>query len=468
MTNPPTGTVIFTDIEGSTSRWESDRDRRAHHGPDLGYHLATPAATLTAPPGCAPAQLRSLANQADAAEQPPLAHLQIESILFNMHVSRPAYSAEIASLLREFPAVALLGPRQCGKTTLARDFMGSGAEGGIYLDLERPRDLARLADSDLFLSSYRDRLVCLDEVQRLPGLFPLLRSLIDDDPRPGRFLLLGSASPDLVRQGAESLAGRLATIDLSPLLHAEAVPAAGDLETHWIRGGFPRSLLARSEAASFRWREEFIRSFLDRDLGLLGIRTPPEAMGRFWRMIAHHHGQVLNLSALANALDVSHPTVRARVDEMVGALMLRLLPPFTPNLGKRLIKSPKVYLRDSGLLHALLDIADRHSLFGHPAFGASWEGYVIEQTLALTHGWRASFYRTAGGAELDLVLERGRRRLAFECKSSSAPTLRKGFWSALADLDIEDAYVVAPIGAPWRIEQRVKVISPSELPGVLA
>jgi predicted AAA+ superfamily ATPase len=385
-----------------------------------------------------------------------------------MHVSRPGYSAEIASLLGDFPAVALLGPRQCGKTTLARDFIDSRADGGIYLDLERPRDLARLADPDLFLSSYRDRLVCLDEVQRLPGLFPVLRSLIDDDPRSGRFLLLGSASPELVQQGAESLAGRLAMIDLSPLTYAEAVPAASDMETHWVRGGFPRSLLARDEAASVRWREEFIRSFLERDLGLLGIRTSPEAMGRFWRIIAHHHGQLLNLSTLANSLDVSHPTVRARVDEMVGAFMLRLLPPFTSNLGKRLVKSPKVYVRDSGLLHALLDITDRHALFGHPAFGASWEGYVIEQALALARGWRASFFRTASGLELDLVLERGNRRIAFECKASSAPTVAKGFWTALEDLGIEEAYLVAPIAEPWPLEKRVRVIAPGELAAILA
>ena len=385
-----------------------------------------------------------------------------------MHVSRPAFAGRLATLLAEFPAVALLGPRQCGKTTLAQDHLRELAPTGLYLDLERPRDAQRLADPDLFLSGLQDRLVCLDEVQRLPDLLPLLRSLIDVDRRPGRFLLLGSASPDLRRMGAESLAGRLATIELSPFTVTEAQSASHSVQAHWLRGGFPPSLLARDDAASARWREAFIATFLERDLSLLGIRTSADAMRRFWHMSAHLNGQLLNLTGLANALDVSHTTVRTRVDEMVGAFMLRLLPPLSANLGKRLVKSPKLYLRDSGLLHSLLAIADRDALFAHPAFGSSWESYVVQQTLGVAGGWQASFYRTAKGDELDLVLERGRRRVAIECKASSTPTLTRGFWTALDDLGIQEAYVVAPVAEAWPLDRRVNVIPVDDIATVLA
>ena len=388
----------------------------------------------------------------------------MESNSFKMQTDRDAAGARIRSLLGDFPAVAILGPRQCGKTSLARSLLPDGAS--LYLDLERPRDLEKLRDADLFLGQHRGELVCLDEVQRKPELFPLLRSLIDDDPRPGRFLLLGSASPDLIRFGSESLAGRLAVHELTPFTIAEAVPGAADVLTHWRRGGFPRSVLARSEAASFDWRVAFVRSFLERDLGLLGVNTPPEAMGRFWRMIAHHHSQLLNLTALGSSLGITHPTVRARVDAMVGAFMLRLLPPLEANLGKRLVKSPKIYVRDSGLLHALLDLETGDDLFGHPSFGASWEGYVIEQAIVAASGWRPSFYRTSDGTELDLILEKGRRRIALECKASSAPQVGKGFWSALDALRIKEAYVVAPVVHAWPMYKRVQVIPPTSLPAI--
>lgn len=380
-------------------------------------------------------------------------------------LERPEARATVLGLLSSFPAVALLGPRQCGKTSLARSLLPG--KNSLYLDLERPRDAERLRDPDLFLGQHQDELVCLDEVQRMPQLFPLLRSLIDDDPRPGRFLLLGSASPDLIRFGSESLAGRLAVHELTPFTVAEAVPKAADVLTHWRRGGFPRSLLARDEAASFEWRTAFIRSFLERDLGLLGIRTEPEAMSRFWRMMAHHHAQLLNLSALGGSLGVTHSTVRARVDAMTGAFMLRVLPPLEANLKKRLVKSPKVYLRDAGLLHALLDLETADDLFGHPAYGASWEGYVIEEAITAAAGFRASFYRTSDGTELDLVLEKGKRRIAIECKASSAPQVGRGFWNALDTLGIKEAYVVAPVDRAWPLEKRVQVIPPTSLPRLL-
>jgi uncharacterized protein len=380
-------------------------------------------------------------------------------------VPRARAASRLRTLLADFPAVALLGPRQCGKTWLARSLLGPRA---IYLDLERPRDAARLRDADLYLTQHRDDLVCLDEVQRMPALFPLLRSLIDDDPRPGRFLLLGSASPDLIRFGSESLAGRLTLRELTPFTIDEAVPAAADVLTHWRRGGFPRSLLARDEALSFEWRASFVRSFLERDLGMLGIRVEPAEMDRFWRMVAHHHGQLLNLSALGASLGVTHPTVRARLDAMVGAFMLRLLPPLEANLGKRLVRSPKIYLRDSGLLHALLEIEDEEDLFAHPSYGASWEGYAVEEAITAAAGWRASFYRTSDGAEIDLVLEKGRRRIALECKASSTPQVGRGFWNALDALEIQHAYIVAPVAHSWPMDARVEVIPPTSLPGLFA
>jgi hypothetical protein len=362
---------------------------------------------------------------------------------------------EAAKRLDQFPAVALLGPRQCGKTTLAKQILA--VRGGTYLDLERPADALKLSDPELFLSAHVDRLVCLDEVHRAPGLFPTLRGLIDRDRRPGRFLLLGSASPDLLRQGAETLAGRLGILELTPFLLGEVAPTKIDVETLWRRGGFPDSLLAADEDASLRWRTAFARTFLERDILSLGFRVPATTMERFWRMLAHHHGQLLNQSALGRSLGVNHVTVRHYLDMLEQTFMVRVLPPYAANLGKRLVKSPKPYLRDSGLLHALLKIETRDDLLGHPVRGASFEGFVIEQILGAARGWRGSFYRTATGAELDLVLERGRRRVAVECKLSSAPAPTAGFWNALADLDVQEAFVVAPVEEAYPLRKGVTV-----------
>jgi len=363
--------------------------------------------------------------------------------------------------LQESPAVALLGPRQCGKTTLARELV-KGQASAVYLDLELPSDRRKLQDPELFFRAQLARrgptLFCLDEIQWLPELFPILRGLIDEQHRNGQFLILGSASRDLIRQGSESLAGRLALAELTPFQLPEVTSAIADPLFHfWLRGGFPRSLLAASDAASYRWRENFIQTFLERDIPQLGFRIPATALHRLWRMLAHSHGQTLNNSKLGASLGISHTTVRSYVDLLTQTFMVRTLEPLEANVKKRLIKSPKVYIRDSGILHSLLDIDDQDGLFGHPIFGASWEGLVVEAICSSMSRWRPAFYRTATGVEIDLVLSRGNRRIAIECKTSTAPTVTKGFHTALDDLDIDEAWIIAPVNEGYPLDRRTTV-----------
>lgn len=370
-----------------------------------------------------------------------------------------ALEPEARTALARSPAVAILGPRQCGKSTLARRLVARRRD-ALYLDLERPSDRARLADPELFLARHAERLVCLDEIQRVPEIFPVLRSLIDERRRPGRFLILGSASRDLIRQSSESLAGRIAHLELTPFRADEARRYAGRL---WLRGGFPLSVLARSEAASAAWRDDFVRSFLERDLPQLGVRLPAATLSRFWTMCAHHHGQLLNQSQFGAALGVSHVTVRSYLELLSATFMIRLLPPLLPNLRKRLVKSPRVYVRDPGILHSLLGIETTHDLLGHPVRGASWEGWVIENAIAAFAGWRAYFYRATTGAELDLVLEKGGARIAVECKASSAPSVGPSFWNAVEDLGIREAWVVAPVKAGYPIGEHARVAPLADL-----
>jgi uncharacterized protein len=349
--------------------------------------------------------------------------------------------------LRKFPVVALVGARQVGKTTLARMLQEVCAGDSIYLDLERPSDLAKLEAPELYLGMHADELVILDEIQRMPDLFPLLRSLVDSDRRNGRFLLLGSASPDLVRQSSESLAGRIVYLELSPFSLAEVGATMEHVWRLWQRGGFPRSFLAQTDADSLQWREAFIQTYLERDLPALGIRIPSATLHRFWRMLAHSHGQLWNASKIAASLGVSAPTARHYLDILEDTFVVRQLQPYHGNLRKRLVKTPKAYLRDSGLLHALLQLETFEDLAGHPCLGSSWEGWVIEQILASVPGnWRPWFYRTSGGAEIDLILERpgGQSFLAFEVKYSPSASPSKGFWTALADLGLEEGHVVCP------------------------
>jgi len=369
--------------------------------------------------------------------------------------------------LQNNPAAAILGPRQCGKTTLAGQITKRISR-SVYLDLENPSDLAKLDDPLAFFSVHKDDLVCLDEIQRAPEIFSILRSVIDDRARNGQFLILGSAGPDLLRQSSESLAGRIAYLDLTPFLLPELQAARKDnIRRLWLRGGFPRSYLAEGSDASFEWRQDFIRTFLERDIGMLGLRLPPARMGRFWKMCAHVHGTLLNASKLAESLGVSSHTIRSYIDFLEHTFMLRVLLPDTPNLKKRLVKSPKIYIRDSGILHALLDIRSHDDLLSHPILGASFEGLAIENILAFASHYEPSFYRTSAGAEIDLILRRGRQTLAFELKSSTVPRVSKGFWSALDDLSPEKAYVVAPVEESYPLKEGVMVVPLQEAVAML-
>jgi len=375
----------------------------------------------------------------------------------------------VTQRLAQYPAVALLGPRQVGKTTLART-VAARYQNALMLDLERASDRAALEQPELFLAAHRDRLLVLDEVQLMPGLFAALRPEIDADRRPGRFLLLGSASGDLLRQSGESLAGRVSYLELTPLRASEmGTTDLADLQALWLRGGFPLSALARSSAASFIWRQDFIRSFLHRDLPDMGVRVPAETLRRFWQMLAHLQGQMFNASQLGQSLGgASHTTATRYLDVLVDAMMVRRLPPHLPNLGKRLVKSPKVYLRDSGLLHALLGLATVKDLQGHPVAGASWEGFVVEQVAGqLPPDAHLSFYRTAAGTEIDLVIEHRARRIGVEIKFASAPKPTKGFWQALDDLSLDRAYVIAPVPRRYSLGGGVEVLPVSEVATLL-
>ena len=380
--------------------------------------------------------------------------------------------ARISDLLTRFPAVAVLGPRQVGKTTLARRIVQELGAAAVYLDLELPSHRAKLSDPELYFSSQEDRLVVLDEIQRVPGLFEVLRGVIDERRRQGRrhqqFLLLGSASIDLLQQSSETLAGRIAYSELTPLLVEEvAAKKRGDRDRLWLRGGFPDSFLAADEAASVEWREEFIGTYLERDIPLLGPRIPAETLRRFWTMLAHEQGTLLNAASVAGAIGVSGQTVGRYLDLMVDLLLVRRLPPWSKNAGKRLVRSPKVYVRDSGLVHALLGLRDLDAVLGHPVTGGSWEGFVIENLLAAApSGTSACFYRTAVGAEIDLVLDLPpKERWAIEIKRSSAPVLSKGFYLGCGDIKATRRMVVHAGEDTFGLGDGVEAVS---LPGALA
>ena len=371
-------------------------------------------------------------------------------------------------------ATALLGPRQVGKTTLAQEIARTTKS--LYLDLQSRADRTRLSDPRLFLRNFEDRLVILDEIHRVPELFPELRGLIDEGRRrgrrTGRFLILGSASVDLLKQAGESLAGRIEFVALNPLDVLEAAPDDEAMTSLWVRGGFPDSFLARSDEDSLAFRQNFIRTYLERDLAeFIQMRIPSETLARLWTMLAHEQGGLLTISKLARSLSISAPAVTRYVDVLSSLLLVRRLPPFVGNVRKRLVKSPRVYIRDSGLLHALLDIEDFHALAGHPVAGPSWEGFVIENLLAAAHPrTRAGFYRTAAGAEIDLVLEVPgfRRPLAIEIKRGLAPSLGKGFHSAHADLAPERAFVVYAGSERYPVGESTEVIGLPEMARLLA
>ena len=373
-------------------------------------------------------------------------------------------TAELTDALATTPAVALLGPRQVGKTTLA--LAVAGGTDSVYLDLESELDRAKLATPELYLADHAGKLVIIDEVHRAPGLFPVLRGMIDAQRRAGRraghYLLLGSASLDLLKQSGETLAGRIAYLELGPftVLETQGEPEL-TADTLWSRGGFPDSLLAASDALSLRWRQNFVRTYLERDIPQLGPRIAAETLRRFWTMLAHHQGSLLNVAQLARNLGVDGKTAAAYLDLLTDLLLVRRLPPWHANLGKRLIKSPKVYLRDSGLLHALLQIGTKEALLSHPVVGASWEGFVVE-TLLTCAGTSTSgyFYRSSGGAEIDLLLVRPDGALwAIEIKRSLSPKLERGFHAACADLRPARKFVVYPGTERYRMAADIEAIS---------
>jgi len=377
------------------------------------------------------------------------------------------------ALLASFPAVALLGPRQVGKTTLARAVADRLGPRAVYLDLELPEHRARLEDAARYLRAHQERLVVLDEIHRAPQLFRVLRGAIDERRRAGRqaghFLVLGSASMDLLRQSGQSLAGRLSYLELTPFLATEAREGGAE-ERLWSRGGFPGSFLAADDAPSYQWRRAFIRTYLERDIPELGPRIPAETLRRFWTMLAHSQGGPLNAARLAAGLGVSGHTVARYLDLLVDLLLVRRLPPLYQNVGKRLVKSPKIYVRDSGIAHALLDIRSHEQLLGHPVAGPSWEGYVVENLIACAPAWtQALYYRTAAGAEVDLVLEFSLTdRWAIEIKRGIGAAPSRGFHAACDDLRISRRFLVYPGGERYALDRRTTALPLEALMGDLA
>ena len=363
----------------------------------------------------------------------------------------------VKAALRRSRTVALIGPRQSGKTTLARQLVPSDSLN--YIDLEDPLSLARLAQPEIALRSLKG-LIVIDEIQRRPDLFPLLRVLADRKPLPARILILGSASPDLLRQPSETLAGRLETVPLEGFRLADLGDAAQS--KHWLRGGFPLAFTARTEGDSNVWRRQFLQTFLERDIPQLGVTIPASTLCRFWNMVAHYHGQIWNSAELARALAVNETTVRRYLDLMTGVFMLRQLPPWYENLGKRQVKAPKVYVRDSGLLHALLGISSRRDLEHHPKVGASWEGYAVEEVIKSLGPDEAYFWATHNGAELDLLLFKRGKRIGFEFKRMDAPTLTSSMRIACVDLKLDLLYVVYPGDRRYFLADNVEVVPLSE------
>ncbi len=374
----------------------------------------------------------------------------------------------VRSRLEAVPAVVLLGPRQVGKTTLARKIAGDWPTGALYLDMERPADRRKLDDADAYLRAQQGKLVVIDEIHRVPHLFEVLRGIIDDwraaGLRSGHFLLLGSAALDLMQQASESLAGRVAYLDVTPLT-AQELPESLNADTLWLRGGFPDSLLASNDAASLNWRRDFIRTYLERDVPMFAPRLPAPAVGRLWTMLAHNQGELLAQSRLAQALGVSAPTVGRYLDLLVNLQLVRSLQPWSNNAAKRLVKTPKTYVRDSGLVHALLELKTLDDVLGHPVAGHSFEGLVIEALInASASRYVPYFYRTQVGAEIDLVLARGNTpEIAIEVKRSSAPTVQKGFALACDDLRISRRYVVYPGHEQFGLRHGAQAISLSDL-----
>ena len=350
----------------------------------------------------------------------------------------------IKEYLNIFPSVALLGSRQCGKSTLAKK-IGEKIENFIYLDLESPFDYRKLNDVEIFFEANQNKIICLDEIQLKPNLFSIIRSIIDKNKKNGQLLFLASASGKLLKQSSQSLAGRIGYIELTPFLNSEIWQLKNyKLQKNWLRGGYPNSFLAISDKNSKIWRDNFIKTFCERDIPQLGINIPSLKLKRFLTMLAHNQGQILNSSKLGSALGWSHNTIVNYINIFEESFLIRSLPPFEANLKKRLVKSPKIYIRDSGLLHSLLEINNFNDLMANPIFGYSWEGFALENILSQARDWKSYFYRTASGNEIDLVLTKGNKTLAIEFKSSKSPILKKGFWLALDDIQADEGWIIIP------------------------
>jgi predicted AAA+ superfamily ATPase len=369
-------------------------------------------------------------------------------------------AADVRQGLKNYPVTAIVGPRQCGKSTLIR-YLVKYDRPVVYLDLERPSDLRKLDDPEWFLKNQRESVVCIDEVQRKPELFPLIRSLVDEWGGNGHFLVLGSASRDLLKQSSESLAGRITFKRLTPFLWTE-VRGRVTIEEYLSRGGFPRSLLPEDDAVSFAWREDFIMSFLERDL-LQWRGFSPATMRRLWLMLAHQNGQMVNLSAIGGSLGVSHTMVRNYLDLLQQTFMVSILPPLLSNTGKRIVKSPKVYISDTGIVAALLGLTGFNQIAGHPVFGSLWETLVLTNIQGMFPGCELFFYRTSNGAEVDIVMQQSGKRIAIECRASVAPALTRGNSSAIADLAPDHSFVAAPVEQGYPLQSGVTVVSLSEL-----
>ena len=364
--------------------------------------------------------------------------------------------------LSVFPAVVILGPRQCGKSTLAK-MLYQNSNAYLYLDLQNLDDLNKLREPMLFFQANQDVTICLDEIQLVPELFSVLRSEIDRHRRPGRFILLGSASQDLIQKTSESLAGRVGLIELTPFTIEEVEQNIDfELNKFWLRGGYPDSYLASSEQGSTLWRENFLRTYVERDIPQLGFQIPALQLRRLLTMCAHNQGQLFNSSRLGESLGVTYQTIRRYIDLMEQTFIIRSLPPFEKNIKKRLVKSPKIFVRDSGLLHRLLQVDNFNSLMGNPVFGSSWEGFVIENIISSLRDCKFSFYRSATGDELDLLIERGSRTIAVECKASSAPQVTKGFWRAIETTKPDKTYIVSPVSASYPFKNDVEVCGLSD------
>jgi len=377
-------------------------------------------------------------------------------------IKRPQYLEYLETATQRAPITALLGPRQVGKTTLARQFAQNRQ--ATFFDLESTPDQRRLQNPELVLGNL-DGLVILDEIQLMPDLFSTLRVLVDRPEQKARFIILGSASPEIIRNASETLAGRIEFIDLAGFDLSEV--GSSNWQSLWLRGGFPRSFLAKSELDSLTWREGFIRTFLERDIPQLGIQIPATAMRRFWTMLAHYHAQTWNASELGRAMGLSDKTVRGYLDILAGAFMIRQLQPWHENTSKRQVRAPKIYLRDSGLLHSLLNIQDLQNLFGHPKVGASWEGNVIEQVLQIIHPSETYFWATHSGVELDLLFFYKGRRYGIEAKFNEAPEITRSMQTALHDLDLSYLWVIYPGAEAYRVEKQISVLSLQKIPDLI-